>query len=128
MTKPNITSKDSNFGRWLRHHPELDSSKGFRATDLDLLWYCADGIETAGSYYLIEEKCKLREMDSWQARRFQILDQNCKQDPLYKGFHLIQFENTSPEDGKIYWNHVEITTEQLIDYLTFRKQPPKNPK
>ena len=128
MTKANVTGKDSDFGHWLRHEPQLDSSKGFRATDLDLLWYCADGIETAGLYMLIEEKCRMREMDTWQARRFQILDQNCQADPYYRGFHLIQFEGTNPTDGKTFWNHQEITVADLIDYLAFRKTPPKKSK
>ena len=128
MTKANVTGKDSDFGHWLRHEPQLDSSKGFRATDLDLLWYCADGIETAGLYMLIEEKCRMREMDIWQARRFQILDQNCQADPYYRGFHFIQFEGTNPTDGKTFWNHQEITVADLIDYLAFKKTPPKKSK
>ena len=126
MTIPRKHGTGTPFTNWIRHdEPQLDSSKGFRAYDLDLIWGCGDGLGTAGSYMLIEEKCYMKEMATMQARQFQILDQNCKADPYYRGFHLIQFEKTNPTDGKIFWNHHEITYDDLIDYLAFRKTPPK---
>jgi len=40
-------------------------------------------------------------------------------DEKYKGFHLLQFEKESPEDGMIFLNKVEITKEELIKFLRF---------
>jgi hypothetical protein len=37
----------------------------------------------------------------------------------YKGFHLLRFERTSPDDGRSWLDDVEISREQLIDFLRF---------
>jgi hypothetical protein len=44
---------------------------------------------------------------------------NCMSDKNYKGVHLLVFEKTNPEDGKIFWNHKEISKADLIKKLKF---------
>ena len=44
-----------------------------------------------------------------------------KTDPNYCGFHLLQFEKTSPDDGKIYIDGYQVTIEQLIQFLKFEE-------
>lgn len=35
----------------------------------------------------------------------------------YRGHHLIVFENTNPDDGAIYLDNIEITKEELLEFL-----------
>lgn len=44
-----------------------------------------------------------------------------KHDPKYRGIHLLVFENTSPDDGAIYWDNKQITKQQLFALLTFKQ-------
>jgi hypothetical protein len=37
----------------------------------------------------------------------------------FLGFHTIRFENTNPNDGKIYWDDELISEETLIDRLSW---------
>ena len=36
----------------------------------------------------------------------------------YRGYHLVQFENESPKDGKIYLDYREVTPKELRDFLS----------
>ena len=123
MTIQRKFGKSTPFSEWLRLVKKLDSKKGFYTTDLDFVWISKWG---AGSYFLIETKCKMAEVKSTQHNTLAKIARNCLNDQDFKGLVYLQFENTSPEDGKIFWNSVEITTEQLIDYLAFEKVPPKS--
>jgi hypothetical protein len=51
----------------------------------------------------------------------QRLNAACKDDPTYCGLHIIQFENTNPEDGKTFWNGDEISRDEMIAILKFRR-------
>lgn len=44
---------------------------------------------------------------------------------MYHGYHVIQFERTSPEDGRIYIDGEEVTIEQLLSFLQFKWTPGK---
>lgn len=114
------------FSNWIRNVEKLSSDKGFTTTDLDFIWICKDGINTAGSYFLIETKNMMHEVKEEQNNSLSKIARNCLNDPHFKGLVYLKFEKTSPEDGKIFWNSVEITTEQLIEYLAFEKIPPKS--
>lgn len=39
----------------------------------------------------------------------------------WMGYHVVQFENTSPENGRIEWDGKEITQEKLIELLEMRE-------
>lgn len=38
----------------------------------------------------------------------------------YQGYHYITFENTSPDNGVIWWDNVEISKEKLIEKLSLQ--------
>jgi hypothetical protein len=104
------------YSKWLRNEPQLDSSKGFVTTNLDYIW---SNYKT-GRWMLIEEKRYKSTMTYAQIQQFKKLHAVAKQDDRYYGFHLIQFENTSPEDGKMWLDGKEITKEEHIKFLEFK--------
>ncbi len=40
---------------------------------------------------------------------------------MYRGFHLLQFENTTPNDGKTFLDGKEINRNELIKFLKFEQ-------
>jgi hypothetical protein len=103
---------------WLRDQEELDSkTKGFVATNIDYLWRNWK----TGDWMLVEEKRHGSEIRFAQKIAFDILDRVCQEDPQYHGFHVLIFENTSPEDGKIFLDGKEITVDDLLVFLQFQK-------
>lgn len=115
MTAPRKDSHSTEFGLWLRKQPEIDSDKGYLAMNIDYLW-CN---YKSGAWMLIEEKRYMSTIKRWQNQLFGLIDKCAQNHPRYKGFHIIQFENTSPDDGKIVLDSKEITKEQLIKFLSF---------
>ena len=115
MTKTRGDNYSTEFGLWTREQDEIDSSLGYVATDIDWMWrdYNTD------KFMFIEEKRYMSKPEFWQKKSFRIIHKNCIKDTNYKGFHLLQFENTSPEDGKIYLDNNEITRDYLIKFLRF---------
>lgn len=114
MTRPRYDNHSTEFGLWLRTVPELDSGSGFIATNLDYVWTNYN----TGHWMLIEEKRFMGAMKLWQKSVFKALHQAAKSDPKYCGFAFIQFENTSPDDGKTYWNGREISSQELVSRLS----------
>lgn len=115
MTKQRNDSHSTEFGLWLRQQKPIDSSLGYLATNLDFIWV---NYKTK-QWMLIEEKRYNSELKLWQRNIFTTIHKACKSDVNYKGFHFLQFEKTSPEDGKIFWDKKEITKEDLIKILCF---------
>jgi len=74
-----------------------------------------------GEWMLIEEKRFMSDVRKWQRCMFNSIHKSCRGDGNYKGMHLLQFENTSPEDGRIFLNRVEITKDELLRFLRFGK-------
>jgi hypothetical protein len=115
MTQARRDSHSTEFGLWLREQKEIDSSLGFVASNIDYLWRNYKN----GEWMLIEEKRYGGLVKPYQLELFRILDAACKHDINYKGFHVIKFTNTSPEDGKIILDGTEITKQQLLAFLRF---------
>ena len=115
MTKQRYDVHSTEFGLWLRKQKELDSSQGFIATNIDYVWR---NYKTK-KWILIEEKRYMSKPAFYQEEIFNLLKYVCSKDNNYNGFYLIQFENTSPDNGRIYLNHQEITKEKLIKFLRF---------
>jgi len=115
MTRKRFDEHSTEFGLWLREQKEIDSSLGYLATNIDYVW-CN---HKTGDWMLIEEKRYMSEPKLWQKKIFSLLYQCCKDHPKFHGFHTLQFENTSPEDGKIFLDSTEITKEELIKFLQF---------
>jgi hypothetical protein len=67
---------------------------------------------------LIEEKRYKHLPPKWQMESFKIVDSSISSS-YYKGFHLIVFEKTSPDDGRLWLDTEEISKERLIDFLRF---------
>lgn len=116
MTAQRRDSHSTEFGLWLRDQQEIDSKKGYVATNIDYLWR---NYKT-GDWMYLEEKRHGSLVKSWQKMLFDLVDRLAKIDPKYHGFNYLVFENTSPEDGKIFLNGKLITKEQLLNFLQFR--------
>lgn len=115
MTRKRNDSHSTEFGLWLREQPEIDSGLGYVCTNVDYMWR---NYKT-GQWMLIEEKRHGSQVKKWQQSMFDILNWCGKQHPRFCGFHTIVFENTGPEDGKIYLDGIYITKAELIDFLKF---------
>jgi len=118
MTLQRFDEHSTEFGIWLRKQKEIDSTLGYVTTNLDFFW---KNYKT-GQFMLLEEKRHMTEPKYFQQKIFDQLHNSFKNDPLYYGFHLIQFLNTSPEDGLIYLDHKEITKQELLDFLSFKSK------
>ena len=122
MTRPRNDQHSTEFGLWLRKQREIDSSLGFVATNIDYKW---ENYKT-GQWMFIEEKRYGRLVESSQRKQFVSLDK-AQRDPLYRGFWIIRFQKTSPEDGLIWLGRLcqqsqaekyeEITKQQLLGFL-----------
>ena len=117
MTKKRYDKHSTEFGLWLREQPEIDSKLGFLATNVDYMW---SNYKT-GDWMLIEEKRYNATLKDWQRKMFIVIDSICRLDKKYRGFHLITFEKTNPNDGKIFLgrNKKEISKDKLIKFLKF---------
>ena len=117
MTRKRNDSHSTEFGLWLREHPEIDSHLGFVATNIDFMW---QNYKT-GDWMLIEEKRHGSHITFPQRKMFEVIHAACTNDPRYKGIHLLVFENTSPDDGKIFLDTKPITRPELLEFLrTFK--------
>lgn len=131
MTRQRYDNHGTEFGLWLRKQNEINSDLGFRASNIDFVWENA----VTDKFILLEEKRYLAEPFYYQKKIFHILDESCKHDPNYKGFFILTFEKTSPEDGRIFllkldksnWENrnlavlrKEISKEKLINFLKLR--------
>ncbi|MHA2264521.1 MAG: hypothetical protein ACXAEN_19170 [Candidatus Thorarchaeota archaeon] len=136
MTRRRNFGEDTPYKSWLRNHEErngvrLGSGDGFDLNDVDIVWF--DYVR--GYLMLIEEKSHDAEMTMAQKDTFGVLDQALKfafprmdferQIPgrkvelVYFGYYVVQFENTSPDDGGIRINGQEVTEVQLSQFHQF---------
>lgn len=108
------------FNVWIREQKELDSHKErFSATNIDFLW---EGPNNPGYWMLIETKQFRSRVPSWQMIAFTRIH-NSIQDPCYRGFHILQFENTTPKDGAMFLDGRFMIRKDLIQFLRFEKAP-----
>jgi len=121
MTQERRSGRDTEFGVWLRAHPELDSKLGFVATNIDYVW---ENYKT-GEWMIIEEKRNMKKPQFYQERIFDKIAKCCNCHKKFCGFHVLTFERSNPEDGRIYWDGKEITKEELKLILSFDKSVKK---
>jgi hypothetical protein len=102
-----------------------DSCTGYSVTDIDFLLMNFETKECM----LIEEKCRNAEPSNNQHKMLEKLNKWIKIGVLmddddagwtFYGTHLIQFENESPHDGKVYIDHKLVNNDQLVKFLSFR--------
>lgn len=123
MTRQRNDKHSTEFGLWLRGQlpnqrtdvSAIDSKCGYVATNIDYLWCNYRN----GEFMLIEEKRYNRRPTFAQQEMFKLIDNACSSDKSYRGLHILIFEKTSPEDGKIYLDGQTISTRQLIAFLCF---------
>ena len=116
MTQKRRDKHSTEFGLWLREQKELDSKNGYVATNIDYIWR---NYKTE-QWMIIEEKRYNQKPKFYQQKIFEILNWCSKHHKSYEGFHVIVFENTSPDDGKIYLDGELIDKQNLIEFLQFK--------
>lgn len=116
MTQQRRDDESTEFGIWLRHQPEIDSSRGYVATNIDYIWKNYK----SGKWMIIEEKRFGGQPKFYQQEIFDKLDLVSRNDQLYCGLHIIVFENTSPDDGFIKIDGIKVDREELINFLQFK--------
>uniref|UniRef100_A0A6H2A153 Uncharacterized protein n=1 Tax=viral metagenome TaxID=1070528 RepID=A0A6H2A153_9ZZZZ len=115
MTMQRRDNRGTVFTNWIRQPEELSSEKGYVATDIDLLW---ENYKLK-KYMFIEEKTFMAKPTDCQLRQMNRVHRiNFKRNE-YCGYHLIQFEKNSPEDGRIFLDGKEISKERLLTFLQF---------
>ena len=114
MTKKRFDNGDTDFGSWLRSSEPLSSSNGYVTSDIDYVW----NDYNSNKFMFIEEKCNMATSDFSQSKTFKLVRSSINNSNFY-GFHLIQFENTNPSNGKVYLDGEEIPEEQLEEFLKF---------
>jgi hypothetical protein len=115
MTRQRNDEHSTEFGLWLRRQRDISSELGFVATNLDYIW---ENYKT-GDWMLLEEKRHGSQPTFSQRKLFTKIHGACKADPQYHGIHLLVFENTSPEDGKMWLDNKVITVDELLAFLQF---------
>jgi len=115
MTQRRRDDHSTEFGLWLRDQPEIDSKLGYIATNIDYVW---ENYKTA-DWMIIEEKRYGRQPKFYQQSIFNILNWCGEHHPYFHGVHILVFENTNPEDGKIFWDGKQITKVELLKVLEF---------
>jgi len=134
--------KDTSTGRRTDHAPDpylqdffhqnLPHGYNYFVTDLDLVIRTREG-----KIMIVEVKRKCADVPTHQRITLAIIDKLIRAGlekyadgkisigewtvnvSSYAGCHLLQFENTTAEDGRIYWDGHEITVSELVDRLSF---------
>lgn len=121
MTRKEQTGiRDLTFSQWIRDKLP-DSNTGFLVSDLDfILW----NYKTR-HLMLLEVKTHGRNVRYWQSSLFEMIDNlikcgihEIKAHVTYMGFHIIQFENASFEDGWCTFDGTPISEQELIKVLS----------
>lgn len=122
MVRQSNDGTGTQFSLWLRkQHARLPSSYApecFTFHNLDFVVNCYRGPHE-NEWMIVEEKRYNSKLRFAQLKVFKILEGVCYLDPKFRGFHLLQFEKTNPEDGKIWLDKNEITPDNLIKFLRF---------
>lgn len=113
MTQKRKDNHSTEFGLWLREQKEIDSRFGYIATNLDYIWRNRRNKQ----WLMIEEKRFGRTPADWQIETFKMLDELATNDPNYRGFYYVKFENTNPDDGKTMINGKWASPNTLIKLL-----------
>ncbi|MEM6320641.1 MAG: hypothetical protein AAF960_23430 [Bacteroidota bacterium] len=123
---------------WTAEH--LPNKKSFFISDLDLI--IRDARNDKEHIMLIEIKRYMGKVAVCQQSTFDVLHKlinaglhalknqvRCKNGISHKikyhGFHLLQFERSSFEDGKVYFDGKEVSEQQLINVLSFKRTKAK---
>ncbi|MGI0081047.1 MAG: hypothetical protein ACRECH_15670, partial [Nitrososphaerales archaeon] len=118
-------STETDFSIWVRNQSELESNK-YRLSIHDRDWVIERGIDPRYGQALamiIEEKTRLAQVPLQQLAMLRKFHEMCMSDLRWRGSHILQFENTSPENGRIYLDGSRLDTEELIKFIRFEMAP-----
>ena len=111
----NDKSTNTEFSNWLYEC-------GFESTCVNNIDFLVVNYENK-KFMLIEEKRHMSTLSFSQKSSFKILHGMCEtgtfEDYIYCGFHKLVFQNTSPKDGRIWYDDIEIPEEKLLEIFTF---------
>lgn len=113
MTQQRRDNNSTEFGIWLRQQKALSSSLGYVGTNLDYIWEN----RLLGRWMLIEEKRNRAQPLFYQVRNFERIDRLCRRDPAYAGLYYVVFENTCPDDGRVWINKKLASAQTLMRLL-----------
>lgn len=137
MTRPIHYEVGTDFGAWLRVQPELDSRQvGLSIQNLDYIVHRYK-FKNCQAVMLIEEKTRGGKVSFAQRDTHGVIDQalryannqfikTARGDVMrlrYCGYHVLTFENTTPDNGAMWWNNREIDRATLIRLLRFEVDP-----
>ena len=137
MTRQRRIDGGTPFGLWLRKEPQIDSRHyGLSIQDVDHVVHRYQGLPYQ-PLMLLEEKQYGAESNFAQRDTLNILHQALQYAhgqtvrtmrgatvPFhYAGYHLVQFERTSPDDGLVWWNGRLIDRITLYRLLKFEIDP-----
>ena len=107
--------------KWLRKRPYLENLGDFRCYDIDLIVRR----NNAGFWMFVEEKTYMSKMKYQQAETYRDIDVALRDNPNYFGFHVLQFEKTTPTNSKIIClNHYyNLTEDELEKWLSMNEEP-----
>jgi len=119
MTRKECTNiRDLTFSNWVRENLP-DSSTGFLASDLDFI---LQNYKTK-KIMLLEIKTRGTDLKSWQKNLFRNMHnwivKGITKDWEYLGFHVIMFENTNFNDGKVFFDYKQSSQETIKKILSF---------
>lgn len=115
MTRRRYDNHSTEFGLWLRDQVEIESHRGYWATNIDFVWYHC----RTGQWLLIEEKRYMRSIPRWQRQVIKRIHIAALNDRNYRGFFSICFERTNPDDGIMWINNQLATKSELVRLLQF---------
>ena len=103
---------------WVRfNHP--DSDNGFMVSDLDFVIYNYK----SKKIIFLESKTYNKQISNWQRKLFEMLNRWIKNgtDEGYQnlGFHLVTFEKSGFNDGKVFFDKKEVNEQELKQILSF---------
>ena len=115
--KENSGVRDLTFNNWIREKLP-DSATGFMVSDIDFFMY---NWKTKRCMF-IESKSHNSTMREWQIRMYSMLTSWVKKgidgEWTFYGYHVVTFENTSFNNGKVSLDGKEVTENELTDFLS----------
>lgn len=127
------------FGLWMRKQNEIDSRRcGLSIQNLDYVIH-RYSFPSCEAVMLVEEKTHSGKQSYAQRSTHGLIDQALRladrkmvktsrgqmKELRYCGYHILTFENTTPDNGRMWWDGQLIDRELLLKVLRFAVNPSK---